>query len=74
MDKVKKRLKHLFRPGEYKRPEFCWPVPDAEPVQVSDSEFCVSTEYISSTGCRGDHGTNALSSFAYGTQLEVPRQ
>jgi inositol hexakisphosphate/diphosphoinositol-pentakisphosphate kinase len=35
MDQVKKRLKTLLRAGEYKRPEFCWPVPDAEPAQVS---------------------------------------
>jgi hypothetical protein len=34
MDKVKKRLKTLLRWGEAKRPEFSWPVPDLEPVQV----------------------------------------
>ncbi|KAL7008777.1 inositol hexakisphosphate and diphosphoinositol-pentakisphosphate kinase [Cystobasidiomycetes sp. EMM_F5] len=36
MDAVKKRLKVLLRPGEYKRPEFAmaWRVPDVEPQQV----------------------------------------
>lgn len=36
MDRVKKRLKVLLRPGEYKRPEFAfaWRVPNVEPQQV----------------------------------------
>jgi len=34
MDLVKKRLKWLFRPGEYKRPEFAWHVPTEEPMTV----------------------------------------
>ena len=39
MDLVKKRLKWLFRPGEYKRPEFAWPVPTEEPMTVRSFSF-----------------------------------
>lgn len=34
MDKIKKRLKTLCRPGLSVRPEFAWPVENQEPVEV----------------------------------------
>ena len=52
MDKVKKRLKVLLRPGEYKRPEFAfaWRVPDVEPQQVVQ-ETVELLKYHRAGGC-----------------------
>lgn len=34
MEKVKKKLKSLCRPGLHVRPEFAWPLADEEPFEV----------------------------------------
>jgi hypothetical protein len=39
MEKVKRKLKTLCRPGHHVRPEFAWPAKEKDPFEVRSAAF-----------------------------------